>query len=450
MSRVTETELLTADTNFVSAVSLREKLDWFNRLRWWAVGCIVLSIFTATMVLGHPLAVKPLLMISAVLALLNLGYVIRNLRISPVDITMEIRQVKLEMVADLLILTVMLHFSGGIENPLYFMYLIHVILASLLFKGRDIYRIAFLAMVLFTGETLGEYLGILPHHHLASAGEASHELPYILLNLFTFWLVLSFSAYIGASIMKHNRAIKNDLVCRQDDLIQADRAKMDFFRFITHEIKSPINTAYSAVEVALDLDENGMSDKAADMLQRALGQLEQATTIVLDLADLTRSGLLKAENMRIVDLNQLVGRCVEQQMPVAARKEIKIEVSLPDTPVVVKTNGAMFEKIVDNLVSNAIRYNRQAGRLSVRLTDDGLVTRLEVEDSGIGIAVEDRERIFEEFFRSASAMETSNLGTGLGLPIVKRFVDTLEGNIAIASTVDQGSIFTVEFPRLQV
>ena len=169
------------------------------------------------------------------------------------DIRAEIRLVKLQMVGDLVVLTVLLNLTGGIENPFFYLYVIHVILASLLFKGREIYQIAWLAIALFTVEVLCEYTGVLPHNHLLSAGEMTHELPFILVTLASFWLVMLFSAYMGASIMNHNRAIKDELVDRQKELVAADRAKMDFFRFVTHEVKSPVSTAQSAVETALEL-----------------------------------------------------------------------------------------------------------------------------------------------------------------------------------------------------
>ena len=98
-----------------------------------------------------------------------------------------------------------------------------------------------------------EYFDVIPHHHLLSASAMTHELPFILTTLASFWLVLLTSAWMGATIMGHNRTIKDELVTRQEELIQADRAKTDFFRFVTHEVKSPVSTAQSAVETALEL-----------------------------------------------------------------------------------------------------------------------------------------------------------------------------------------------------
>lgn len=434
-------------SQFVSAASLRLRLDWFNKLRWGAAVGILVAAVVANNWLAHSLMLKWLLLTTGVLLLMNLGYVIRNKRLAPVDIIAEFRLVKLQMLGDLVVLTVLLNLTGGVENPLLYLYVVHVIMASLLFKGSEIYHIAWLAIGLFTAEVVGEYAGLLPHHHLLSAGNLTHELPYVLMTLASFWLVLLFCAYIGASIMTHNRSIKAELLDRQAELMKADKAKMDFFRFVTHEVKSPVNTAQSAVETALELGGGKMSPTVEDMLSRAVRRLEQATEIVKDLADLTRGGLLKKDNLQVVDFSRLVNRLVARQRDVADRSSQTIIVQMPEDPVVMTTNKSVVDKIISNLVSNAVRYNKAGGTVTVTLGSSHHAIVLAVSDEGIGIEPEDQQRIFEEFFRSSAAQKQTTLGTGLGLAIVRKFVDDLGGVIDLKSEVGAGSTFTVELPR---
>ncbi len=434
-------------SQFVSAASLRLRLDWFNKLRWGAAAGILVAVVVADLWLAHSLPLRWLLLTTALLLLMNFGYVIRNRRQAPVDILAELRLVKLQMLGDLVVLTVLLNLTGGVENPLLYLYVVHVIMASLLFKGREIYHIAWLAIGLFTAEVLGEYAGILPHYHLLSAGNLTHELPYVTMTLASFWLVLLFCAYIGASIMTHNRTIKDELLERQAELMKADDAKMDFFRFVTHEVKSPVNTAQSAVETALELGGGAMSSQVKDMLSRAVRRLVQATDIVKDLADLTQGRLLKKADIQVVDLNLLVKRLVDRQRDVADRSGQEIVVQIPEDPVVLATNLSMLDKIITNLVGNAVRYNSEGGRVTVTLLSEKNGVRLAVADEGIGIAPEDQVRIFDEFFRSAEAQKQTTLGTGLGLAIVRKFVDDLGGTIDLKSEVGRGSTFTFHLPR---
>lgn len=437
-------------SQFISAASLRLRLDWFNKLRWGAVLGALATAFVSKAGNSYFPPFYSLLILVCVLAALNTVYIWRNRRIRPTDIAAELKVVKLQMLGDLLVLTMLLNLTGGIENPLQFLYVIHVVIASLLFKGREIFQIAALAIALFCGSAFGEYLGLLPHYHIPSASPVAHELPFLLMSLSSFCLVMLASAYIGARIMKHNRSIKDELVARQRELIEADQAKMNFFRFVTHEVKSPIGTAQSAVETALELGGAQMSEVAEDILTRAVARLEQATDMVRDLADLTRTGKLRQDHLRWVDLVEVARRVIAQSDDQAGRSGQTIELEAPEAGLQIVTLPSMIEKIVANLVSNAVRYNREGGAVTVRLATTGDRTTIEVQDEGIGIAREEQQRIFDEFYRSKEAIQRTNLGTGLGLPLVKKFVADLGGGITLESTVGVGSRFTVELPALQV
>lgn len=436
-------------SQFVSAASLRLRLDWLNRLRWGAVAVVLVGVLVAGPWLKLVAPVRGLLITASGLFVLNLLYVMRNRRWPPTDIRTEIRYVKVQMVGDLLILTELLNLTGGLENPFFFIYIIHVILASLLFKGREIYQIAALAVVLFTGEVLGEYIGLLPHHHLLSAGELTHELPFVLAGLGAFWLVMLTCAYLGASIMKHNRTIKDELVERQAALVEADTEKMEFFRFVTHEVKSPVSTAQSAVQTALELEGDRLSEQARGLLDRGLRRLEQANLMVRDLADLTRGGELRRGEVAKLDLAELVGRVAERFADLAAQKAVALTTNLPTAPVMMWSNAGMLEKIVANLVGNGIRYSEAGGRVQVKLAPTGQGVRLSVADEGIGIPKADQERIFEEFYRTDRAKEMSRLGTGLGLAIVRKFVDQLGGRLELRSELGVGSTFSVFWPSVK-
>jgi signal transduction histidine kinase len=103
----------------------------------------------------------------------------------------------------------------------------------------------------------------------------------------------------------------------------------------------------------------------------------------------------------------------------------------------------MIEKVVTNLVSNAVRYNRDQGMLHIRLRDMHDIVMLTIEDGGIGIPPENQDKVFDEFFRTKEAKQVSSLGTGLGLPIVRKFVKQLGGDIALESELDVGTKFTI-------
>lgn len=432
---------------FVSATSLRRRLDWFNRLRWGAVAVLLAAVTVLGGFTIIPLPVGPVLGVAGALALVNLGYVVRNRLLPARAIRTEIRIVKLEMACDLVLLTVVLHLTGGVENPFLYVYVLHVVIAALLFKGREIFQIAWLAIALFSAAVLGEHLGWLPHHHLLGASTMTHETPYIAAVLGSFWFVMLSGAFVSASIMRHNRAIRDDLVSRQRELLEADKAMRDFFRFVAHEVKSPVNTARSAIEATLDLHGDGLEPGARDLLGRAQGRLDQATEMVKDLADLTRTGVLRHDPPAPVDLAAVAARVLDEQRELAAATGQRLELRAPDdAPVTVVTSAAAVGKILGNLVNNAVRYNRPGGPVTVTVTRLADGARLEVVDEGIGIAPEEQGRVFDEFYRTAAAQQRTTLGTGLGLPIVHRLAHELGGAVVLRSVPGQGTTVTVDLP----
>jgi signal transduction histidine kinase len=433
--------------HFVSAASLRVRSDWFNRMRWSAaLGVAVVSLLAVEFG-GVALPLLPILLTAAALAALNATYTLRNRRVPAVDIRSELLVVKLQMVLDLLLLTVLLSFSGGIENPFHFIYIIHVLLAGLLFKGSEIRRMALLAGLLFTAEVLGEALGVIPHHHLSSGPEMSHDWRFVSSGLAAFWLVLVGCAYLSASIMRHNRTIKDELVVRQRQLVEADKAKIDFFRYVSHEVKTPVVTAQSAVEAVLAVAGADMAEKPRDLLRRTVERLRQATEIVQGLSDLTRGPLHQGQDVRDVNLNRVIAALLDGQQSLIESRGLRVEARLPAEDVLLRASETMVEKVLANLISNAVRYNHDGGRLIVELRDLGDAVRVAVTDEGIGIRPEDLGRIFDEFYRTPEAKAASSLGTGLGLPIVKRFIEQMGGEIAVESEPGRGSTFTATLRR---
>jgi len=131
----------------------------------------------------------------------------------------------------------------------------------------------------------------------------------------------------------------------------------------------------------------------------------------------------------------------------ASRRNITVTMDLPPDQPYMLGNPGMLQKIVSNLVSNAVRYSEDGGQVNILLRMDPGVVVLTVSDRGIGIAPEDQGRVFDEFYRTSQAQQMSNLGTGLGLPIVRRFTEQMGGTIELQSEPGRGSTFTLRLPR---
>ncbi len=437
-------------SRFSTAGGVRLRSDWFIRLRWLAiVVAVVLALIAERVFPGLEFSV--LLVPIGILGVVNVAYFILSRKYPARSLGFELNFVRVQMLVDLVLLTMLIHYSGGVENPLFFIYFIHVIIASLMFRGKQVYHIAFLAIFLFTTEVMfsGDVIyggpALFEHHHIISGGEHLHNHAYIMMMLSSFWFVILFTAFVASSMMSRYRMVRDKLVINQKKLINTEKEKIEFFRYVTHEIKSPVSTVLSAVNATLEIYGDKLDDKAVTLLERAKDRGQQAIDMVKDLSVLTQGANRESLKSSETDVTEMIRKIVDGELADNPRN-LRLELSLPDKPVMINTYPDLLEKVILNLVSNAIRYNVENGRLGVTLTDKGNEIVLEISDEGIGIHPEDLEKIFEEFYRTPEAKQLAKIGTGLGLAIVKRFIEKLKGEISVESVQEKGTTFIVRIP----
>ena len=150
-----------------------------------------------------------------------------------------------------------------------------------------------------------------------------------------------------------------------------------------------------------------------------------------------------------VDLRRIVDDVVDLTSVAAERKDIAIEVEIPREPVLALGDHDELDRVCANLVSNAVKYTPDGGRVTVHLASCGDEIMLSVTDDGLGISPEDQAHLFDEFFRSSNPSAHSQPGTGLGLAIVRRIVQRHRGRIEVESELEKGSTFRVLLPAAE-
>jgi len=148
-------------------------------------------------------------------------------------------------------------------------------------------------------------------------------------------------------------------------------------------------------------------------------------------------------NPRLLNLGQWLGRLHQEFLPAAHRKRLELTLTAPQMACV-ETDPVLLERVVRNLIDNAIKYT-QAGQVSIVLDRRGEMWRLSIRDTGVGIAEDEKHRIFEEFYQVGNKERNRERGLGLGLSIVSRLVDLMDVNLELASTAGLGSCFTLSF-----
>lgn len=229
------------------------------------------------------------------------------------------------------------------------------------------------------------------------------------------------------------------------DLLALDQERVWFARTTHHQLRSPL----AAVQAAIDAlpFAGALSDTQKDLVARARRRIQDAFDTIRDLLDLAavqRAGTgASAEPVR---LGEAIARLVESTEERCRAKGLDFSADLAGAPGRIRADAADLARIFSNLLDNAVKYTSH-GAVRVRAAEAGGWIEATVEDTGIGIAPEDRERIFEGFFRSESAKATGEVGTGLGLSIVRRLVAKLGGAISVESAPGRGSRFVVRLPE---
>jgi signal transduction histidine kinase len=246
-------------------------------------------------------------------------------------------------------------------------------------------------------------------------------------------------ASAGATAIENARAY--------EALEMADRAKSDFMRMLTHEFRSPL----SAVQSMLRLLETGVvgpiSEKQRDLVERSQRRLTILLAMVNDLLELAAGKMEMLQGVKTeVNLSNLIAKVSELMQPRAQEKGIEYQVEMADEPLILQGFEERLERVVMNLVSNAIKYTPTGGSVAVKAWIEDQQIKVEVSDTGIGIPEEALPRIFTEFYRAKNAKAVDVEGTGLGLVLVKDVVEQHGGQLSVASQVDQGSTFTVTLP----
>ncbi|MBN1179659.1 MAG: HAMP domain-containing histidine kinase [Anaerolineae bacterium] len=231
-------------------------------------------------------------------------------------------------------------------------------------------------------------------------------------------------------------------------LERVDADKSQFIRVATHELRSPVAVSQSLVRTVLKGYAGPVTDQQRDIIARISGRLDFLESLVNDLLDLAASkspGL--ADDMGPVGVNASVGRTVLLLQPHAEEKDVRLVHRACCEELVVWGTDDGLDRIFVNLVGNAIKYTPSGGEVMVSLgrAQDDQAVFVRVADTGIGIPEESMKHLFEEFYRAPNAKELE-VGTGIGLAIVKDLTERYGGDIVVESVEGKGTTFTVTFP----
>jgi signal transduction histidine kinase len=222
------------------------------------------------------------------------------------------------------------------------------------------------------------------------------------------------------------------------------QVRFQFISVLSHELKAPLNAVEGYLKIVKDKSAGDDPAVYEHMIERCLTRMEYMRKLIFDLLDLTRieSGQ-KTRNLEQIDLLKPVKTAIENALPSAEERGISINLHTDSEEILFWADEGELEIMMNNLVSNAVKYNKDNGTVDITVKPNQDNVTISVADTGIGLSPDEKEKLFEDFVRIKNKKTKNILGSGLGLSTVKKLVKLYDGSIDVESEPDKGSTFTI-------
>ena len=227
---------------------------------------------------------------------------------------------------------------------------------------------------------------------------------------------------------------------------QLDQMKSDFVNMVAHELRSPLVSMRQLHSVLLDGLAGPLEEKQRDFIGRGTKKIDALLELIKDLLDVAKMEAGRFKQHKVpTDLARLLRETVALMQPRAEEQGVHLHLACKGLPVL-QADPKSLEEIFGNLISNAVNYSPDGGKVKVTATGLGEYVEVSVEDKGVGIAPEEVPKIFDKFYRIKHPKTRRVMGSGLGLAIVKAAVEAHHGTIDVKSVLNQGTTFRVLLP----
>lgn len=227
---------------------------------------------------------------------------------------------------------------------------------------------------------------------------------------------------------------------------EGKEVRFQFLSVLSHELKAPLNAIEGYLRIMKDKEVGDDISSYDQMIDRSMQRIKGMRNLIMDLLDLTKIQLeKKTDKFQDVKIGDIAKLAIEAMNPYAIQKDVKINL-IDQNEVELNADPGDLEIIFNNLISNAVKYNKNGGSVDVTLASENNSIKIVIEDTGIGLSDEELKKLFEEFFRVKNEYTKDITGSGLGLSIVKQMVDLYKGEIKVDSELGKGSKFTVLLP----
>ncbi|HEY0479988.1 MAG TPA: HAMP domain-containing sensor histidine kinase [Kofleriaceae bacterium] len=350
---------------------------------------------------------------------------------------------------DVVLLTCAIYFTGGANSPVFATYVIVIAVVSLLSNVGLTVLAAAWVLACFSAMMVLMAAGVLPPQPVPGSPGHPPSLGHAITAIGYCAIIVGVPAFFSSLTVRVLRRREASLERRTAHMLQAATQRSQFVASMTHELRTPIHGMQGLADVIAAGVYGPVTDRQKDACASIKRSAQTLLSLIDDLLALTRAEAGKIDaRPGVVDIPALVERVTASVSWMVGTKNLSLDVDIaPDLPSV-ESDERWLAHVLVNLVSNAVKFTPEGGRVRVRaLTRPGVVA-LEVVDTGIGIAPEDREAIFEPFRQAERGDAKGYGGVGLGLALVARLIDLLGADVELESVVGKGSTFRVLVPRM--
>lgn len=260
--------------------------------------------------------------------------------------------------------------------------------------------------------------------------------------LFVVYRLMRLKANTNQSLFKKNRQIEQQIL----ELNSLNIEKNELIGIVAHDLKNPLTSAMSIAELFSDEDITEDQQEYLSLIRRSLNRMNGLVAKILEIKVLESKSL--KVNYATIELNKVAEHVIEALKIQSDNKNIKINAELDI--IKARIDKSLLEQILDNLLSNAIKFSFKNSTIFIKLKSEQGSIRFEIEDQGPGISKEDQLMLFKKFQKLSARPTAGENSTGLGLSIVKKYVDAMNGTVICESELGKGAKFIVEFKNSEI
>lgn len=441
---------------------LISNIRWFISFRWVLIAALIL--FEVLVLLASDTLTQlgineqqnwPIIVIM-VLSFANITYIYALDYCKPSKYNSPSINLWLQIIVDLVCLSVVVHYIGSTSTPIPFFYVLHIALACIFFSTRESLYVTILVCVMdtivifidnfvFTQIPLSALIGT----HLST--DNMHR-DSALLWMFSLDILFFVVWYVVSRLSLIVRAHEHHLLDAYRQINQAQVEKDQYAVLMTHQLKSPLD----AIRSKINLIKGGYCGDASQGVNEALDKIDNRAQsmsgLILDLLRLERlkDTCLNTAVFESIDIQTALQKCIEKLTPVANSKQVVLNVSIGN--FICKVIPDQLEILLENIIANAITYSHH--NTSVEITSEinrrNQTASITITDHGIGIENKDLPNIFNEYFYSPRAALHNKASSGIGLSIVRIAAENNQLKIKVASEPGTGTSFTIIFNNIEL